>query len=108
MRAAAVSASRAGGIGAGPELGVDERGDGSLDGFGAGDAGLRGADGFLGGGQGQEGIGGGDGYFILRPVEGCCGLLPGCFRGGDVGAAQAKIERLPGDQGADGAAPGGA
>ena len=70
--------------------------------------GLGGARGFLRGNQRQTGVRRGYRYFEPGPLERGFRLGLGSRGGGHGGPPQAEIERLPGDQRSDGAAPGGA
>ncbi len=97
-----------GAIGAGTKLGVDEGGGGADDDLGAVHGGLGGLRGLLRGGQREECVGGGRGDFELGAFADGLGIAALGGRGLDIGAAEPEIEGLPGDQHADGAAPGGA
>ena len=64
--------------------------------------GLRG---LLGGDHGQECIRCGNGDVVARPVHGCLGLIARRCGSSDIGCAQTKVERLPGDQDPQAAIP---
>ncbi len=65
----------------------------------------RGLRGLLRGDHGQEGVGGGHGDVVPGAVHARLGMLAHRRGGRNVGGAQTKIERLPGDQNAQAAVP---
>jgi hypothetical protein len=95
----------AGEIGAGAEFGVDQRLDGTLEDFGAADTGFGLGKSLLGGEHGEEAVGDEGGEIVAGTDEGGGGVALSGAGNVYVGLAETKVERLPGDEEADGAAP---
>src|SRR5205823_13861251 len=56
-------------------------------------------------GEGEKGVGGRDGHLQFRDVDFGGGAVADRLGGLDVGFAQAEIDRLPGDEGAERGTP---
>ena len=96
------------GVRAGTQFGADQRIGGAHDDFRPVHPGLSGAHGLMRRHQREIGVGSGGCDFELCALERGLGLGLRSRGGGHGGPPQSEIERLPGDQRSDGAAPGGA
>ena len=95
----------AGAVRARPELILDERGHRGGEHLQAIDVGLRGAHQFVGCESCEKRVGGAHCNLELCQVEAGGGLVYEAVRDGRIRPAKPEVERLPGQQGAGGAAP---